>query len=138
MGFVRYNANSCKTLVGDCVVRAIATAEKADWADVYIDLCTQGLLLCDMPSSNVVWSTYLISKGYQEFNTANTWSCLTCYTVSDFCKDNPKGTYILATGTHVVAIIDGNYYDTWDCGNEHPIVCFCRQNDNTNKGQGER
>ena len=35
--------------------------------------------------------------------------------------DNPYGRYILATGEHVVAIENGDYYDTWDSGDEIPI-----------------
>lgn len=40
------------------------------------------------------------------------------YTVRDFCREHPYGTYLLALGTHVVAVKNGNYYDIWDSGNE--------------------
>ena len=43
------------------------------------------------------------------------------YTVEDFCADHPKGTYVLGTGSHAVAVVDGFYYDAWDSGNEIPI-----------------
>jgi hypothetical protein len=35
---------------------------------------------------------------------------------------------MLATGTHVVAVIDGNYYDTWDSGDEVPIALWKKEN----------
>ena len=45
-------------------------------------------------------------------------NCPDCYRVKDFCCNNPYGKFIVATGDHVVAVIDGNYYDAWDSGNE--------------------
>ena len=41
--------------------------------------------------------------------------------------DNPEGKYLLATGTHVVTVIDGDYYDTWDSGDEIPIYYFTKE-----------
>lgn len=75
--------------------------------------------MCDMPSSNAVWGAYLRSNGFRVYAIPN--YCPDCYTVEDFCADNPYGRYILATGEHVVAVEDGDYYDTWDSGDEIPI-----------------
>ena len=43
-----------------------------------------------------------------------------------FSYDHPEGEYILGTGNHVVTVINGDYYDTWDSGNEIPIYYFER------------
>lgn len=77
-----------------------------------------------MPSSNNVWGTYLTEKGFRRFSIPNT--CPNCYTIKDFCRDNSIGTYIIGTGSHAVAVIDGDYYDTWDSGDEVPIYFFKR------------
>lgn len=45
---------------------------------------------------------------------------MTC-TVSEFANNHPEGAYILALSGHVIAVIDGNYYDTWDSGAMTPI-----------------
>ncbi|MBR0092838.1 MAG: hypothetical protein IJP92_14190 [Lachnospiraceae bacterium] len=45
-------------------------------------------------------------------------TCPRCYTVERFCEEYPEGTYLVATGTHVVAVVDGNYYDAWNSGKE--------------------
>ena len=37
-------------------------------------------------------------------------------TVDSFAKDHPNGSYILSVANHVVAVVDGKYYDTWDSG----------------------
>ena len=121
MSFVFFNPNP-KGFVGDCSVRAIAKAFDYDWYKAYSELTLQGYAMCDMPSSNNVWGNYLMSKGYRRYVIPNT--CPDCYTVKQFCSDNPSGKFILATGTHVLTVNDGDYYDSWDSGNEVPIYYF--------------
>ena len=77
-----------------------------------------------MPSVNPVWADYLKEKGYHLIGLPNT--CPRCYTVADFALDYPHGTYVLGTGDHAVAVIDGNYIDTWDSGNEVPMYFFMK------------
>ena len=72
-----------------------------------------------MPSTNEVWAAYLKSLGFTRHVIPNT--CPSCYTVRDFCFDNPIGTFLLATSNHVIAVVNGNYYDTGDSGYEVPM-----------------
>ena len=67
-------------------------------------------------------------QGYSRFVIPNT--CPYCYTVKQFCKDHPYGKYLLALDGHVVAVIDGDYYDTWDSGNEVPIYFWKKEWEN--------
>lgn len=120
--FVNYNSNPYGSRVGDCVVRAISTAMNMEWEDVYVDLADKGLMMGDMPSSNHVWGSYLMDNGY--VRKVIPCTCPDCYTVKEFCYDNQYGTFILGTGTHAVAVIDGDYYDSWDSGDEVPIFYF--------------
>lgn len=119
MAFVTSNPNPKKSYVGDCVVRALSIALGKKWRDVFMDLAIEGLTLCDMPSSNQVWGEYLKSQGFERHSISDT--CPLCYSIREFCNDNPKGLYILSTGNHVVTVKDGNYFDTWDSGDEIPI-----------------
>ena len=56
------NPNPREKNVGDCTVRAISLANEQSWEDTYLDLCIKGYMLADMPSSNEVWSSYLIDN----------------------------------------------------------------------------
>ena len=125
MSFIPTNPNPNGSYVGDCVIRALSIALQKSWQETYIELCIQGLVLCDMPSSNKVWDEFLKSYGFHRYIIPDT--CPQCYTIRDFAGEHFKGTYIVGTGTHVVAIIDGDYYDTWDSGDETPIYYWFKE-----------
>lgn len=81
----------------------------------------------DMPSANHVWGAYLRAKGFTRRIVPDT--CPDCYTVREFAEEHPHGTYILALSGHVVAVKDGNYYDTWNSGDETPIYYWFRKDE---------
>lgn len=117
--WVRFNPNPAGKAVGDCVIRAVAVATNQTWQRTYDGICKRGRLEYDMPSSDAVWGSYLAEEGFVPETIQS--ACRGCYTVRDFCRDHPEGVYVLGTGRHAVAVIDGNYYDAWDSGNESPI-----------------
>lgn len=123
--YVFSNPNPAKILVGDCVVRGISILTDKSWEYTYMELLVQGYEMYDMPSSNEVWGGYLQGQGYRRNIIPNL--CPSCYTVKQFCEDNPQGRFLLATGSHVIAVIDGSYYDTWDSGDEVPIYFFTKE-----------
>lgn len=104
--------------MADCVVRAISIATGLDWYSVYDDICRIGREECNMPSVNSVWGKYLYYLGFTPFLLPE--SCPKCITVRAFCKRFPVGTYIIGTGSHAIAVMDGDYYDAWDSGSEVP------------------
>lgn len=133
--FINLNENPFGFKTGDCVVRSISTALNYNWYMVHDELCFLSRKIGDMPSSNRVWKQYLRNKGCTEYIAQN--ECPNCLTVEQFCKAHPKGRYILSTvayskardnivvtGTHLLAVIDGDYYDTWDSGNDVPLSYF--------------
>lgn len=125
MSFIYYNPNPAERSVGDCVVRALSIVFNDSWENIYADLTMQGRFMYDMPNANNVWGEYLKINGYKRKTIPDT--CPWCYTIRDFCYDHPYGVYVLATGTHVVAVIDGNYYDTSDSGSEIPTYYWYKE-----------
>lgn len=122
--FIQYNKNPHGNFTGDCVIRAIATAMDAEWDDVWLGIMVIAFREKDMMDSNRIWQQYLHENGYKRTNIPDI--CPDCYTVNDFVRDNPHGTYILGTGSHVIAVKDGYYYDTGDSGNEVPIYYWTK------------
>ncbi|MEE1138191.1 MAG: hypothetical protein U0M02_06910 [Acutalibacteraceae bacterium] len=123
--WIEFNTNPFGLRVGDCVIRAISKALNRPWEDIYIDLCLQGFLMGDLPSSNAVWSAYLKHKGFKR----RTVECFSdCYSIDDFCKDNPIGVYVIGTGSHAVCVENGNIYDAWDSRQESPVYYFEKEN----------
>lgn len=132
MSFIKYNPNPNGKETGDCVVRAISIAEGVSWDEAFQHLTEKAFREKDMPSINPVWTNYLIEQGYTLHGIPNT--CPRCYTVADFAYDHPYGTYVLGTGSHAIAVIDGNYIDTWNSGDVIPMYYLQKGEDNgTNK-----
>jgi hypothetical protein len=119
--WIEYNPNRFDKKVGDCVVRAISKALDTSWENAYVLLCIQGFLMADLPSSNAIWSALLKSKGFKRHTIDD---CPEYYTIEDFCQDHPNGVYVIGTGSHAVAVIDGNVYDAWNSLRETPVYYF--------------
>lgn len=125
--YISYNANPDGNRVIDCTVRAISTVLNQTWEQTYAGMVVEGMAIYNMPSANVVWNNYLKRKSFKRYIIPD--NLPEDYSVRDFCRDNPKGTFLLALSGHVVAVIDGNYYDTWDSGDEIPIYYWHRKED---------
>ena len=119
MMYVYYNPNPRGRKVGDCAIRAVAKATDQTWMQAYMDLYVLGMQLGDLANSDAVWTAYLRGKGFERGVIPNT--CPDCYTVADFADENRVGAYVLGTGSHAVAVVDGDIYDVWDSSNEIPI-----------------
>ena len=116
--WVRTNPNPGHKEVPDCVVRAICIALNMRWIDVYDDLCELGRQEFNMPSADSVWGKYLYIQGFEPFLLPH--RCPKCITIQQFCMIYPRGKYIIGTGSHAVAVIDSDYYDSWDSGEQIP------------------
>ena len=122
-----HNPNPNGKAVGDCTVRAISIATDKPWLETYLDLCLFGLLMADMPSANAVTTSYLKNKGFRRRTIPD--DCPDCYTIEDFCKDHPQGTFVIGTGSHLTTVIDSVLWDSWDSRNETPVYYFEKSED---------
>ena len=123
--WIKYNPNPTGRFVGDCAVRAVAKALNISWEDAYDLIANAGYAMGDMPSSDSVWGAVLRQHGFYRKAIPN--QCPACYTVDEFAKDNPDGTFVLGFGGHVATVIDGNLYDSWDSSKEIPIYVWFRK-----------
>lgn len=124
MGYRYINVNPRNLYVEDCVIRSIALSERSSWDDIFMDLSVLGLDLCDKVDSNYVWQTYLKRLGYRKVIILNSYK--NNFTIADFCRINSKCEGLLGTGSHLVYVRNGNYYDNWDCGSKVPIWFFTK------------
>lgn len=120
----QYNPSPVQRNVGDCAVRAVAKALDVDWETAYAMIVANGFLMADMPSSNAVFGSVLRQNGFSRYVIPNT--CPDCFTIGDFADEHPKGVYVIGTGNHVVTIVDGTVYDSWDSRNEIPVYYWSR------------
>ena len=120
MAWMKWNPNPVRSdPVGDCSVRALAKALDIDWEKAHVLLDFNSYMMGDISNSNVVIGAVLRQNGFYREVIPNT--CPDCYTVADFAKDHPEGTFVLGTGTHVVTVCSGDIYDAWDSSGEYPI-----------------
>lgn len=112
------NKKDVKDKVGDCQIRALANALGKTWVEVF-DLITpicreqqvMDIFSCDLNKTKDA----LASLGFQYTGVSNKKGTKRP-TVDSFAKDHKTGTYIASVAHHVVAVVDGKYYDTWDSG----------------------
>ena len=125
--YIYYNPNPFGRSTSDCVVRAITKLMGEDWDTVFIRLSLMALSKGDNLEKNHVWGDFLRRNGFVKHFVPDL--CPYCYTVREFCFDHPYGRYLLRIDGlkdgHVVAAVDGDYYDSWDSGNEVVEYYYC-------------
>lgn len=119
--YIHFNGNPCGISTGDCVIRAISIATGMSRHKVYAGLCLQGYPCTEWGNINSVWADYMKEIGFNQYMINER------QTVADFSRDHPNGSYVLGTGTHAVAVVDGNIIDSWDSSNEIPIYYFTKE-----------
>lgn len=111
----------------DCVIRAISITTGKSWNEVYVALCAEGFYVGDWGNVNGAWDWYVRSLGFKRYICPN--ECPHCYSIADFANEHPTGTFIVATGTHAVGVVNGDYYDAWDSGKEIPIYYYAKEDE---------
>ena len=112
------NKKDLKDKVGDCQIRAFCKALGLTWLEAFdltIPICrelqTYTIFDCDLSKTKAAMDTL----GFTYTGVSNK-SGSKRPTVDSFAKDHPTGTYIVKVARHVVAVVDGKYFDTWDSG----------------------
>lgn len=125
MAYRFFNPNPQGKFVGDCTIRAICAVTGLDWYEVHRQQSDLSRIMADMPSSDDVWWELLWLNGFYRVKLFD--YCPDCYTVEDFAYDHSYGIYVLGPKEHAIAVIDGNWYDTWDSGATVPLYYLRRE-----------
>ncbi len=112
--WIRYNANPVANRIEDCAIRAVAVALNISWDDAFDLIAQSAKAMGAVMHLNAAFGAVLRQHGFRRYIISNT--CPDCYTIKDFCRDHPTGTYVVGTDSHVVACIDGDYIDSFDSG----------------------
>ena len=124
--WIDYNPNPVgRRKVEDCSVRALAKALGIDWEDAHIKQDMAAIQMGDMAHGDSVWGAVLRQNGFRREAIPNT--CPDCYTVEDFCRDHPNGTFVVRVDDHVLTVVDGDIYDTWDSSKEIPLYYWYKE-----------
>ena len=98
------------TKTGDCVIRAIAITTNTDYKKVWEDLNDISRHKGYYSNQTQVYETYLKQLGWQEVKTGRPFPQVNQLQVDRaivYCR--------AGYGTHLVAIVDGDLHDIWDC-----------------------
>ena len=110
--FKYHNQNPHNRITTDCVLRALSFGLGIPYNDMVMEVakiqCKTGFDPLDR--LDLVFKNYGIEKQPMLRHYDNTK-----YTLKEFIKENPKGTYIVNMPGHVTVIKDGKNYDIWDC-----------------------
>lgn len=112
------NKKDLKDKVGDCQIRAFSKVLDLTWVEAFdltIPICrelqTYTIFDCDLAKTREA----MRRLGFEYTGISNKKGSKRP-TVKSFAKSHPKGKYIVTVAHHVVAVVDGKYYDTWDSG----------------------
>lgn len=128
MSWQHYNPNPIGREGIDCTVRALTKALNISWEKAYTMLAVNGFMLGDMPNANHVVHYTLRQNGFKRIALPD--ECPACYTAADFAEEHPEGTYILAFGDHVCAVVSGTVFDSWHSESRVPMFYWEKITDN--------
>lgn len=113
--FVYFNAHPEGKIVGDCVKRAIAVATGIPYKETS--------LLLNRLKKETGAEKFNSKTNYEAFLKAQPGFKKLSFpavkgqprmTPAQFTKEFPTGSYVLRLAHHLVAVVDGKVYDTWD------------------------
>ena len=111
------NEKDLKDEFGDCVIRALTKVTGKPWEKVFDELVPIARELQCMPNGKPSYERYLTEQGFSYRGVSNAKGSKRP-TVDRFAKDHSSGTYLVRVAHHVVAVVDGMYFDTWDSGHK--------------------
>ena len=124
MNIYRYyqpNNKDLKDEAGDCQIRAISKVLNISWVEAFdltVPICRELQTYTIFGSRNIKKVNAALEKlGFSYTGISVKKGCKRP-TVKEFASSHKNGKYILRVSHHVVACVNGFYYDTWDSGSK--------------------
>lgn len=114
------NKKDLRDKVGDCQIRALSKALGLTWSETF-DLITpicRDQQVMDVFSCDLAKTKEALTKLGFTYHVISNKRGTRRPTVATFARSHNKGRYIASVAHHVVAIVDGKYFDTWDSGDK--------------------
>ena len=112
------NKKALKDNYGDCQIRCMSKVLNKSWLDTFDSLIpfmreeqVNGIFNGDLASRHRIME----KLGFKYSGVSNKRGSKRP-TVKEFAGKHKEGTYVLMVANHVVACVDGKFYDTWDSG----------------------
>lgn len=109
------NEKDIKDKQGDCAIRGLTKFYDISWLDAFDKLVVYARRNQVM-INGIDNIKDLLQDDKVEYETIYKQK----KSVNDFTSEHKQGKYLLYVrvgfGTHIVAVENGQYYDTWDCG----------------------
>ena len=112
------NKKDSNDKTGDCQIRALCKTLGISWLEAFdltIPICrelqTYTIFDCNPEKTHEAMK----EMGFTYTGISNKKG-VKRPTVDSFAKDHKSGKYIVKVAHHVVAVVNGKYYDTWDSG----------------------
>ena len=106
------NEKDLKDSCGDCVVRSFTKVTGKTWLQVFDELTDIARQMQCMPNDKSCYVEFLKQNGFVYTGVSNKKGSRRPR-VKEFSEE---GKYVLVVANHLVASIDGCFYDTWDSG----------------------
>lgn len=124
--WILYNPNPTTDKANDCSIRAYCAAEDLEWDDAYDTACQYGKANNLMPNDSANCKQILENEyGYTFVKLSKEEKGMT---VKEFAIKHNEGIYVLSVPSHLVTVINGEYYDTWDSGDKKVKAYYKKEN----------
>ena len=114
-----FNPNPRSRKIGDCTLRAYCAAFNISWEeafDIASEIAKENASMIQYVSDKVLIEHFecRLDPNYNK----KTVKAKDRITVSEFATTHPYGIYILSMRNHLVTLRNGEYWDSWDCGDK--------------------
>lgn len=114
-----YNPNPKGKKIGDCTLRAYCAAFNISWEeafDIASEIAKENGSLIQYVSDKVLQEHFECTLD-EKYNK-KVVKAKDRITVGEFASSHPYGIYILGMRNHLVTLRNGEYWDSWDCGDK--------------------